>query len=173
MSLVVRGKVWKFGDDVSTDFMAPGFSRHQGRGPREEAMFCMRSNRPGWAEKVSKGDIIVGGSNFGCGSSRMEAPKNLITLGISGILAESFGRIFYRNCIASGLPVLMTRGISNHFEEGDIAEVDYRRGLVTNCRTGKQLVANMLPPVALRMLEAGGIIPLLKKEYQTHPHVES
>jgi 3-isopropylmalate/(R)-2-methylmalate dehydratase small subunit len=173
MSLVVRGKVWKFGDDVSTDFMAPGFSRHQGRGPRDEAMFCMRSNRPGWTEKVRKGEIIVGGSNFGCGSSRMEAPKNLITLGISGIVAESFGRIFYRNCIASGLPVLMYKGVSNHFEEGDIAEVDYRKGLVTNCRTGKQLIASMLPDVALKMLEAGGIIPLLKKEYQSRPHAES
>jgi len=172
MSLVVEGKVWKFGDDIRKSFTAPGFSRHQGSSPKEEAMFGMRSNRPGWAEKVKECDLIVAGQNFGCGSSRMEAPKNLVTLRISGVVAESFGRIFFRNCVASGLPVLICKGVSECFEEGDMARVDYRRGLITNCRTGKQLKANALPEMALRMLEAGGLIPLLKKEYKGQPHAD-
>lgn len=169
MSLTIKGKVWKFGDNISTDFMAPGYAGHRGLSEREEALYCMRSNRPNWAGKVSKGDIIVAGKNFGCGSSRVEAPRNLITLGISGIVAESFGRIFLRNCVAMGLPVLIYKDVRDFFEEGEMAQVDFKTGLIVNLTTGRQARANVLPEIALRTLEAGGILPLLKREYAKEP----
>jgi len=169
MSLTIRGKVWEFGDNISTDFMAPGYAGHRGLSEREEALYCMRSNRPDWAGEVGKGDIIVAGRNFGCGSSRVEAPRNLIKLGISGVVAESFGRIFFRNCVALGLPVLIYKDARDFFEEGDMAQVDFRNGRVTNLNTGKQAKANALPEIALRTMEAGGILPLLKKEYAKKP----
>jgi 3-isopropylmalate/(R)-2-methylmalate dehydratase small subunit len=169
MSLTIIGKVWKFGDNISTDFMAPGYAGHRGLSEREEALYCMHSNRPDWAGKVGEGDIIVAGRNFGLGSSRVEAPRNLTTLGISGVVAESVGRIFFRNCVALGLPVLICKDVRNLFEEGDMAQVDFRNGQVTNLNTLKQTKANALPEIALRTMEAGGILPLLKKEYAKKP----
>jgi len=159
---VVKGKVWKFGDNISTDFLMPGFTR--GETPEERAAFCMRANRPEFAQEVRPGDVIVAGKNFGCGSSR-PAARNLITLGVSCVIAESFGRIFFRNSVNLGFPVLYCKGAHDAFEEGDILQADFHTGEVKNMTSGKVLQADPLPEVAMKILDAGGVVALLKQEY--------
>lgn len=163
MSLqVIKGRVWKFGDNISTDYMMPGFAH--GSTQKEKASFCMRANRPDFARLVQPGDGIIGGKNFGCGSSR-PATANLITLGISCAIAESFGRIFFRNSINLGFPVLISKGVHNAFEDGDLFRANFETGEIENLTRGKVLKAEPLPDIAVRILEAGGIVALLKKEY--------
>ncbi len=159
---VIKGKVWKFGDNISTDLLMPGFT--EGNTPQEQATFCMRANRPDFVKKVKPGDVIVGGKNFGCGSSRLAA-TNLITLGIGCVIAEYFGRIFFRNSINLGFPLLYCPGVSDAFKEGDILQADFQTGEVKNLTTGKILQATPLPEVAMKILDAGGMVALLKKEY--------
>ena len=163
MTLSMReGKVWKFGDNITTDYLMPGFTR--GTTPEERASFCMRANRPEFASNVRPGDVIVAGKNFGCGSSR-PAAANLITLGVSCVLAESFGRIFFRNSINLGFPVLICKGVQDAFNEGDLIQVNFERGEIRNVSSGKILKAEPLPEIAVRILSEGGIVALLKKEY--------
>jgi len=159
---VVKGKVWKFEDNISTDFLMPGFT--QGETPEERAVFCMRANRPEFAQEVQPGDVIVAGKNFGCGSSR-PATRNLITLGIGCVIAESFGRIFFRNSVNLGFPVLYCKGVYDAFEEGDILQANFHTGEVKNLTSGKALQADPLPEVAMRILNTGGVVALLKQEY--------
>ncbi len=163
MSLsTIEGKVWKFGDNVTTDYLMPGFTR--GTTPEERASFCMRANRPEFAGQVKPGDVIVAGKNFGCGSSR-PAAVNLITLGVGCVLAESFGRIFFRNSIGLGFPVLICKGVQEAFNEGDLIRVDFERGEIRNVSSGKILKAEPLPEIAVKILSEGGVVALLKKEY--------
>jgi len=159
---VTQGKVWKFDDNISTDFMMPGFTR--GETPQERAAFCMRANRPEFAREVRPGDVIMAGRNFGCGSSR-PAARNLITLGVGCVISESFGRIFFRNSINLGFPVLYCKGIHDAFEEEDTLQANFQTGEVKNLTSGKVLQAEPLPEIALRILNAGGIVALLKEEY--------
>ncbi|MBI4331036.1 MAG: 3-isopropylmalate dehydratase [Chloroflexi bacterium] len=159
---VFQGKIWKFGDNISTDLLMPGFSH--GKPPRERASFCMHANRPEFAAKVAPGDVIVAGRNFGCGSSR-PAASNLMTLGISCVVAESFARLFFRNSINMGFPLLYCPGVQGAFAEGDTLQVDFRTGEVRNASTGKILPAEPLPQIAMDILDAGGVVALLKKEY--------
>ncbi len=159
---VIQGKVWKFDDNISTDFLMPGFTR--GSTHEERAAFCMRANRPKFAGVVSRGDVIVAGRNFGCGSSR-PAARNLITLGVACVVAESFGRIFFRNSVNIGFPVLYCEGVYDAFGEWDTLEADFQTGRVRNLTTGAELQAEPLPEIAMRILSAGGVIPLLKEEY--------
>jgi 3-isopropylmalate/(R)-2-methylmalate dehydratase small subunit len=161
---VIRGRVWKFGDNISTDLMLPGYAT--GSSPEEVAGFCMRSNRPDWAAQVKPGDIIVAGRNCGCGSSR-PAARYLMTLGIQAVLAESISRLFLRNSINSGLVALPCRGVYQIFNEGDIAEVNIATGEVNNVITGASAKGEPLPDGSppMEILRAGGIIPLLEKEY--------
>jgi 3-isopropylmalate/(R)-2-methylmalate dehydratase small subunit len=167
MSLqVIKGKVWKFGDNISTDYLMPGFT--QGDTMEERASFCMRANRPEFSGQVKKGDVIVGGRNFGCGSSR-PAAINLRVLSVGCVIAESFGRIFFRNSINLGLPVLYCPGVYEAFNEGDILQADIAAGKVENLTSGKVLHAQPLPHVAMDILEAGGVVALLRKEYGTKP----
>jgi len=159
---VIKGKVWKFGDEVSTDLLMPGFTR--GETPQERAAFCMRANRPEFSREVQPGDVLVAGRNFGCGSSR-PAARNLITLGVSCVIAESFGRIFFRNSVNLGFPVLYCRGVYDAFNEGDTLQANFHTGEVKNLTSGKVLQADTLPEVAMRILSAGGVVALLREEY--------
>jgi 3-isopropylmalate/(R)-2-methylmalate dehydratase small subunit len=169
MTLSMReGRVWKFGDNITTDYLMPGFTR--GTTPEERASFCMRENRPEFASNVRPGDVIVAGKNFGCGSSR-PAAGNLITLGVSCVLAESFGRIFFRNSIGLGFPVLICKGVHSAFNDGDLIQVNVESGEIKNVSTGKILKAEPLPEIAVRILSEGGVIPLLKREYG-HPDMD-
>jgi 3-isopropylmalate/(R)-2-methylmalate dehydratase small subunit len=167
-SEVIKGRVWKFGDNISTDLMIPAFlmDKETTMSAKEQAKFCMFANRPDWAAQVKPGDIIISGRNFGCGSSRPAASR-LQILGISLVVAESMSRIFFRNSINLGFPVLICQGVVDLFAEGEIAEVDLTEGKVKNLNTGKTLTGDILPGDSppMQILRAGGIIPLLEKEY--------
>jgi 3-isopropylmalate/(R)-2-methylmalate dehydratase small subunit len=160
---LLRGRVWKFGDNVSTDLLMPTFSMFGKVAEEEMKDYCMYAERPEFAEKVKQGDLVVAGRNFGCGSSR-PAAKNLLALGIGCVLADSTGAIFFRNAINLGLPVLFIKGVSEFFEDGDSAEVNLITGVVKNLRTGQMMNASPIPDELMSILRSGGIRPFLREE---------
>jgi 3-isopropylmalate/(R)-2-methylmalate dehydratase small subunit len=160
-----RGRVWTFGDDVSTDHIIAG--KYLGTtDPKVFADHAFEAIDPTWAKKVQSGDLIVAGANFGCGSSREQAPIALKTLGISAILANSFARIFFRNAINLGFPVIECAGLRDRVKAGETVELDMARGEV-RLPSGEMMPCSALPPNVLEILEAGGLVPKLKKELQT------
>ncbi len=157
----MRARVWKFGSNVDTDAITPGKYMS---GPEAELMkHVLEVINPRFPREVKPGDIIVAGSNFGCGSSRESAPAALKALGIGAIVAESFARIFFRNSIAIGLPALICAGVSNLFDDGDEMELELKTGSITNLNRGKTIYAQPLPEQMLEVLSKGGIVPLLKE----------
>jgi 3-isopropylmalate/(R)-2-methylmalate dehydratase small subunit len=163
MQTVYRGRIWKFGDSINTDLIQP--SRALRGGPPEELRKqCMSANRPGWAEQVRKGDILVAGRNFACGSSR-PAPRMLRLVGISCVLAESISRLFLRNAINIGFPALVCPGVSALAQEGDELEVDIETGDVRNLATGNTAQAEGFPADSPpgQILLAGGLRPFLEE----------
>jgi 3-isopropylmalate/(R)-2-methylmalate dehydratase small subunit len=161
MSVTINGKVWRFGSDVNTDYMAPSFLRDV---PWEQAKKKILHIHPGFTEGFEPGDVIIAGENFGCGSSRERAPANLKKLGVGCVVAESFGRIFLRTSVAIAFPVLICRGVSEAFAEGERLELDYDRSLVRNVSRGTELQGTSLPPELVAILKAGGMMEILKKE---------
>lgn len=157
----MRGKVWKFGNNVDTDAITPG--KYMSAPEAELMKHVLEVINPRFAREVKPGDIIVAGSNFGCGSSRESAPAALKTLGIGAIVAESFARIFFRNSIAIALPVVTCPDVSDGFAEGDELRLDPASGKITNLTTGKTLNAQPLPEQMLEVLSKGGVVPLLKE----------
>jgi 3-isopropylmalate/(R)-2-methylmalate dehydratase small subunit len=158
------GKVWKFGDAISTDLMVPGALVLARRLSEEDAaQLCMNANRPDWAQQVQRGDILVAGRNFGCGSSR-NASAPLKTLGIAVVLVESAARIHLRNAINTGLPTLVCPGILAFVEEGQHLEVDIVSGKVTNVDTGGDLQADRWPADSppFQIMMAGGFMPYFR-----------
>ncbi len=160
--LAAEGKVWKFGDNISTDYIQPGFTR--GETAKERAAFCMQAIRPEFSRQVQPGDVIVGGKNFGCGSAR-PAAQNFLALGVGCAIAESFARLFFRSSVSLGFPVLYCKGIYDAFQEGDVLQADFETGEIRNVTSGQVLRAEPLPDDALRILRGGGIVALLKREY--------
>ncbi len=157
-----KGRVWTFGDDISTDHIIAG--KYLGTtDARVFAEHAFEAVDPTWAKSVKPGDIIVAGDNFGCGSSREQAPVALKTLGISAILANSFARIFFRNAINLGFPVLECLGLQEKVKAGDVIEVDMAHGQV-HLPNGGVARFKALPPNVLEILEAGGLVPKLKRE---------
>ena len=161
MSTLVRGRVWKFGDGIPTDHIAPGFALAL---PWEQRKKHILYVNKAFTEQARPGDVIVAGSNFGCGSAREEAPADLKQLGIGCVVAESFARIFFRNCISVGLPVLACKGVSSIFNEGDEIEVDFENAQVRNLTSGKELKGPPLAPDLVKIIEGKGILELLKSE---------
>ena len=165
MKTVHTGRVWKFGDRISTDFMMPGHRvlANPDLTVEEAAQFCMEANRPGWATDVRPGDILVAGINFGCGSSR-NGSQSLKALQISVGLAESISRIHLRNAVNTGLPTLVAPGISEFVEEGQELKVNIVTGEVENLATGAVLQAEPweegTPPYEILM--AGGLDAYMK-----------
>lgn len=157
----LRGRVWKFGDDINTDYMAPGFVKNQ---PWELQKKAILHVHPGFTAGFKPGDVIVAGENFGCGSSREAAPANLKKLEVGCVVAESFGRIFLRNSIAIAFPVLICKGITQAFDEGDELELDFAQSLVKNVTRGTEIRGTPLPPELVRIVAAGGMMQLLKQE---------
>jgi 3-isopropylmalate/(R)-2-methylmalate dehydratase small subunit len=162
--MLFEGKVWKFGDNISTDLIMPGHLMARHLPDSEAAVYCMSNNRPGWANQVQKGDILVAGKNFGCGSSRPGA-RLLKELGISVILADSVSRLFFRNAINIGQPVLICEGVSKIFQEGDRAQVDLETGQVINLTSGERIQGEALPPDSppMQILKAGGLEAFMAK----------
>jgi 3-isopropylmalate/(R)-2-methylmalate dehydratase small subunit len=156
-----KGRIWKFGDNINTDLMAPGPYLV---GPMSELKkHCMEAIRPEFATTVKPGDTIVAGASFGCGSSREHAPAALKALGIGAIVAESFGRIFFRNAIAIGLPIAVYPDATKNFSEGEELELDLANAKVTNVTRGRAFQAQPLPAEMLDVLSKGGIVPMLEE----------
>lgn len=157
----IKGRVRKFGDNVDTDAIAPGPTLQL---PVEEMKkHAFGPVYPEFYKTVKEGDIIVAGSNFGCGSSREQATMVVKELGIRFVVCESMARIYLRNCISLGVYPVLCKGVSRMFEEGDEIEIDVERGELKNPRTGKTASFEPLSGTPLRILNAGGIIPILKK----------
>ena len=160
MGIVVRGKVWKFGDDINTDLMDPGFASSGGWEVTRKYILHIH---PKFNAEVKAGDIIIGGRNYGCGSSRETAPSNLKKLGIGAVIGESFGRIFFRNCIAVALPLLQCPKVGAMFTEGDMAELDVEKATVRNLTTGQEAKGVPLSPMMIEIMAKGGILQAMKE----------
>ncbi len=154
-------RVWKFGDNINTDLILPILAFYLT--PQEQTRFVFKANRPGWVDLVQPGDIIVGGDNFGMGSSR-PAARSLRNLGLGCLVANSINGLFFRNCVNFAFPAMECPGVFDSFAEGEVAEVDFDTGSVRNATTNKALNGVCLPPKLLDLLKAGGIYPLLEKE---------
>lgn len=157
----VKGRVRKFGDNVDTDTIAPGPILQL---PVEEMKkHAFNPVHPEFYKTVKEGDIIVAGSNFGCGSSREQATMVVKELGFRFVVCESIARIYLRNCIGLGIYPILCKGVSRIFDEEDEIEIDIERGELKNLRTGKTISFEPLSGTPLQILNAGGIIPILKK----------
>ncbi len=161
MVKVLRGRAWKFGDDISTDHITPGRYYHLRSNMPELAKHVMEDADPEFMNKFRPGDFIVAGRNFGMGSSREHAPLALKIAGVSAVIAKSFARIFYRNAINVGLPVLIadTDGI----EDGDEIEVDLTTGKIRNVTRGIEIESSPIPEFMLRILNEGGLVSFVRK----------
>ncbi len=160
--MVIRGRVHKFGDDINTDdIIAAKYLDSQDR--RFLGDKCMENIDPDFSSRVKKGDIIVAGKNFGCGSSREHAPWAIKGCGISLVIAKSFARIFYRNCINVGLPILVFYG-TDDIKEGDLLEVDLAEGRIRNATQKKEYVSEKFPPFMCQIINKGGLINWVKKK---------
>ena len=158
----MKGKVWKFGNDIDTDIILPG--RYLIYTDEERlSQHCMEGLDDKFSEKCKNGDFIVAGKNFGCGSSREHAPIAIKGAGISAVISESFARIFYRNATNVGVPLLEAPGISELVEDQEEIEVDMDKGLITN-KNGESITFKKLPPFMLEILEQGGLIEYLKNK---------
>ena len=157
----MKGKAHTFGDNLNTDYVISGKYKFKTLDMNELAKHVMEDIRPGFYDEVKKGDFVVAGENLGAGSSREQAPLVLKAAGIGAVVARSFARIFYRNCINVGLPVVEvdTSGI----EEGDELQVDIAAGVVKNITKGVTLEVRPLPPVMMRILSDGVLAEHLKK----------
>ena len=156
-----HGIVHKYGDHVDTDVIIP--ARYlNAPSPDELAKHCMEDIDASFATKVQPGDIIVGGANFGCGSSREHAPISIRACGVRCVIAASFARIFYRNSINIGFPILECPEAAAAIQNGDTVSVDFDSGLIRDETTGQEFRATALPPFIGRIVEDGGLLPYLK-----------
>lgn len=159
--MIIRGKVWKFKDDISTDHIAPGRYFHLRSNLKELAKHVLEDADTDFASKVKEGDIIVAGRNFGLGSSREHAPRIIKIAGVSCIIAKSFARIFYRNSFNIGLPLLTTD--TDKIEEGDELEIDLDKGEIKDVTRGFTLTSQPISAFMMRLIQDGGIEEHIKK----------
>jgi len=159
----IRGKAWKFRDDVNTDEIIPAKYLNT-TDPEELGEKCMSGIDEEFASKVNKGDIIVGGKNFGCGSSREHAPVSIKGAGVSCVVAESFARIFFRNAINIGLPIITFEYASREISTGDELEIDLKKGLLKNITAGKEFSIEPFPEFMQGIINSKGLIGWVKKQ---------
>ena len=158
---MIKGRAWKYGDDVNTDVIFPGRYTYARMEPEEMTKHALEDLDPNFAKEVRPGDVIVAGKNFGCGSSREQAATCLVACGIGAIVAKSFARIFFRNAINSGLPALEIPQAVEAIQPGDEVAIDLKRGVLIH--KGVEYPFPPLPKTVLEILEDGGLIPHLKK----------
>jgi 3-isopropylmalate/(R)-2-methylmalate dehydratase small subunit len=158
---MLKGKVFKFGDGISTDAIVPGKYASLRSNLPELAKHVLEDADPTFASRVKPGDFVVGGKNFGLGSAREHAPAIIKIAGVSAILAKSVARIFFRNAINQGVPVLICD--TDQIKDGDELEVNLEAGIIKDLTNGKQLTFGKIPPVMLRILDGGGLLPYIKK----------
>ncbi len=159
----MKGKAWKFGDDIDTDVIIPARYLSTSE-PEELAKYCMVDADPQFFSKVSRGDIMVARKNFGCGSSREHAPLSIKAAGLSCVIADSFARIFYRNAINIGLPILECPEAAEKISQGDTVSVDLKKGVIKNETTGETFYAAPFPEFMQEIIDAGGLIEYVKKK---------
>ena len=159
-SQIIRGKVWKFGDDINTDIISPG--EYMDASYEEIGKHAMERAFPGFADAIEQGDIIVAGKNFGPGSSRETAQIALLYAGVGGVIAKDFARIFFRTCINVGFPVVTFDG-TDELNQGDEIVVDLLSGRIESITTGKVYFGSRLPQHVLSIVEDGGLKNHLKK----------
>ena len=158
---MAKGRVFRYGDNVDTDVIIP--ARYlNAPSPEDLARHCMEDIDPQYATTVKAGDIMVGGWNFGCGSSREHAPLAIQASGAACVIAASFARIFYRNSINIGFPILECPEAAADIKNGDTVSVDFATGVIVNETTGKQYQASGFPAFIEKIIDAGGLLPYLK-----------
>lgn len=164
--MTLTGKVWKYGDNVDTDVIIP--ARYLDRtAPEALAEHCLEDLDPAFAAGVRRGDVVVAGENFGCGSSREHAPLAIRAAGTGCVVARSFARIFYRNAINVGLPILECPAAVDDAEAGHRLEVDLEAGIVRNLDTGRVHQAEPYPPFMMDIVRAGGLVPYTRARLES------
>ena len=158
---MIAGKVWKFGDNINTDLMLPGNLLLAPEAEQKKAVFS--ANRPGWVDEVQPGDIIVGGFNYGMGSSR-PAARSLRNCGVAALVAETINGLFFRNAVNFGLLALECPGVHAAFEEGQTLEISIEEFVVRNRNSGATLKARPVPPMLLELMLNGGLYPYLETQ---------
>ncbi len=158
---MLKGRVFKFGDSVSTDHIVPGRLAHLRSNLPELAKHVLEDADPTFSSRVKPGDFIVGGNNFGLGSSREHAPLVIKMSGVSAVMVKSVARIFFRNAINLGLPVLVCD--TDKIDDSDELEVDLEKGIINDITNGNQLTFKKIPKAMLSILDEGGLMPYIKK----------
>ncbi|MEN6469557.1 MAG: 3-isopropylmalate dehydratase small subunit [Smithella sp.] len=161
--MLFKGKVWKFGDNIDTDAIIPARYLNTSD-PAELAKHCMEDADPAFVTKMQSGDIIVGGENFGCGSSREHAPIAIKAAGISCVVARSFARIFYRNAFNMGLPIFESRDLFDAIAEGREITLDSARGMITVGGSDQQFKISSIPPFMEQLIADGGLMKHIAKK---------
>ncbi|WP_456455925.1 3-isopropylmalate dehydratase small subunit [Thermovibrio sp.] len=163
MERTLKGRAFKFGDDINTDEIIPARYLNTSE-PKELAKHVMEDADPDFPKKVKPGDVIVAGKNFGCGSSREHAPIAIKAAGVSAVIAKSFARIFYRNAINIGLPIFESPEAVEGIEEGDIVEVNPETGVIKNLTKGTEYKATPIPEDIRKIIDAGGLMEYAKQK---------
>jgi len=161
--MLIKGKTWRFGDDIDTDAIIPARYLNTSD-PAELARHIMEDADKDFPVKVKAGDVIVAGKNFGCGSSREHAPIAIKAAGIQAVVARSFARIFYRNAFNIGLPIFESEAASEAVKEGQEIEIDADKGTIKNLATGEEYRANPIPPFMQELIAAGGLVEWTKRK---------
>jgi len=162
MKKKIRGRTWRFGDDINTDLIIP--ARYLNTfDPKELAKYCMVDLDAEFPQKVRPGDIIVAGKNFGCGSSREHAPIALKASGVACVVAQSFARIFFRNAINIGFPIVECPDIGGQIKEGNEIEVNFQKGRIVDLKTGKNYASTKFPDFMEEIISSGGLLKWIKQ----------
>jgi 3-isopropylmalate/(R)-2-methylmalate dehydratase small subunit len=163
MTLTMKGKAWTFGNDIDTDVIVA--ARYLVTNDEVElGKHCMEDMDPDFAEKIDQGDIIVGGRNFGCGSSREHAPIAIKGAGISCVIASSYARIFFRNAINIGLPIFVCPEAVEDIQQGDVISVDPTSGIITNETRDRKYSTSPFPPFLQNLIASGGLTPYVREK---------
>lgn len=165
-----KGRAWKYGDDVNTDVIFPGKYTYNIMPPEEMAAHALEDLDPEFAKEVRPGDVIIAGKNFGCGSSREQAAACLKHAGVQAVIAKSFARIYFRNAINLGLPVLQSAEAVANLQTGDEVEVDFAAGKIIS--GDRVFLFPPLPESVIGILEAGGLIEYTKKKLESQKHLK-
>lgn len=164
--MILKGRVWKFGDNIDTDAIIPARYLNTSD-PKELAKHVMEDAGKDFPSKIITGDMIVAGTNFGCGSSREHAPIAIKAAGIQAVVAKSFARIFYRNAFNIGLPIFESDEAAEKIIEGNDIEIDADKGIIQNITQNEKYTAKPIPPFMQELISAGGLIEWTKKRIKT------
>jgi len=164
---MIKGKVHKYGDDINTDVIFPGRYTYKNLSEEEMAQHAMEDLDPTFLDTMEKGDIVVAGRNFGCGSSREQAATCRKYAGVGAIIAKSFSRLYYRNAINQGLLIIISEEAHDKISKGDNIRIHLSTGVIENLTTGEKIHFKALPDFVLKIVESGGLIPYLRTKLGT------